>query len=181
MNFIEVLKILFLGVIEGITEWLPISSTGHMLLIDELCTLTTRDVFKEMFFVVIQLGAILAVLVLFFKQLFPLKRIVLDDGKTTIAWEKHILRLWSKVLVACLPAAIVGLFFDDWIEDLLHAELWSRPLVISFTLIIYGAFFILIENKNKGKKSIFVCSQTDSFIAQKDAIILLPFVQPYKK
>lgn len=147
MDFIEILKVILLGIVEGITEWLPISSTGHMLLVDEWFTLAAREEFKAMFFVVIQLGAILAVLVLFFKQLFPLKNEPLPDGKKTIVWKKDVLQLWGKVLVACIPAAVLGLLFDDLLEEYLQT-----PFVIALMLIVYGAAFIVVENRNKGKE-----------------------------
>ena len=167
MDFIEILKVILLGIVEGITEWLPISSTGHMLLVDELFTLTAREEFKEMFFVVIQLGAILAVLVLFFKQLFPLKSVDADNGTKTLAWEKDILQLWGKVLVACIPAAVLGLLFDDFLESYLQT-----PLVIAIMLIVYGVAFILIENKNKGKE---LPIKTTDEITYKQALIIGAF------
>ena len=154
MQFIEILKVILLGIVEGITEWLPVSSTGHMLLVDELFTLNASPEFKEMFFVVIQLGAILAVLVMFWGKLFPLKTEQTEteiDGQKTVknklVADMGILNLWGKVLVACLPAAIIGILFDDFLEAHLHT-----PLVISLMLIVYGVAFILIENKNKDKE-----------------------------
>ena len=146
MDFIEILKVILLGIVEGITEWLPISSTGHMLLVDEIFTLQLREEFKEMFFVVIQLGAILAVAVLFFKKLFPF-HLEKKEGKTKLNADMGILNLWGKVLVACLPAAVLGILFDDLLEAYLHT-----PLVIALTLIIYGFAFILIENRNKNRE-----------------------------
>ena len=141
MDFIELLKILFLGIVEGITEWLPISSTGHMLLVDALFSLQLREEFKEMFFVVIQLGAILAVLVCFWKELFPFR---LEKGeKAKLNADMGTLSLWGKVLVACLPAAVLGLLFDDILEEYLHT-----PLIIALMLILYGVAFILIEKRN---------------------------------
>ena len=141
MDFLELLKILFLGIVEGITEWLPISSTGHMLLVDALFSLQLREEFKEMFFVVIQLGAILAVLVCFWKELFPLR---LEKGeKVKLNADMGTLSLWGKVLVACLPAAVLGLLFDDILEEYLHT-----PLIIALMLILYGVAFILIEKRN---------------------------------
>ena len=115
MDFIEILKVILLGIVEGITEWLPISSTGHMLLVDEIFTLQLREEFKEMFFVVIQLGAILAVAVLFFKKLFPF-HLEKKEGKTKLNTDMGILNLWGKVLVTCLPAAVLGILFDDLLE-----------------------------------------------------------------
>ncbi|MBR2028680.1 MAG: undecaprenyl-diphosphate phosphatase [Oscillospiraceae bacterium] len=141
LTFFEILKVIFLGVVEGITEWLPISSTGHMLLVDEFLHINASDAFKEMFFVVIQLGAIMAVVLMFWKKMWPfnLKR----NGKPFI--KKHIFDMWFKVVVACIPGAVVTILFDDYIEAHFHT-----PLVIAATLIIYGIAFILIENRNKG-------------------------------
>ena len=138
--FIEILKVVFLGIVEGITEWLPISSTGHMLLVDEFITLDMSDEFKDMFFVVIQLGAILAVVLLFWKKMFPFQ--FRDKSKPIVI--KKTFSLWMKVVVACIPGAVVTLLFDDYIEAHLHT-----PLVISLALIIYGIAFIIIEAWNK--------------------------------
>ena len=140
LSFIEILKVVFLGIVEGITEWLPISSTGHMLLVDEFITLDMSDEFKDMFFVVIQLGAILAVVLLFWKKMFPFQ--FRDKSKPIVI--KKTFSLWMKVLVACIPGAVVTLLFDDYIEAHLHT-----PLVISLALIIYGIAFIVIEAWNK--------------------------------
>ena len=137
---IEILKVIFLGIVEGITEWLPISSTGHMLLVDEFITLQMSDAFKEMFFVVIQLGAILAVVVLFWGKMFPFQ--FRDKTKPVVEMDK--ISLWLKVVVACIPGAVVTLLFDDYIEAHLHT-----PAVIAAALIIYGIAFIVIENWNK--------------------------------
>ncbi|MHC1750560.1 MAG: undecaprenyl-diphosphate phosphatase [Cellulosilyticaceae bacterium] len=141
MEFIEILKVIILGIVEGITEWLPISSTGHMLLVDEFLKLNMSPAFKEMFFVVIQLGAILAVVVLFWNKMFPF------DFKQKNILKKDTLFLWFKVIVACIPAGIMGVLFDDFLEEKL-----STPLVIATTLIVYGILFIIIENKNKSHR-----------------------------
>jgi undecaprenyl-diphosphatase len=146
MEFIEILKIIFLGLVEGITEWLPISSTGHLLLVDQLFTLNASSDFKDMFFVVIQLGAILAVPLLFCKRLFPFSFEKKDGGKTAVVTDKKILSLWGKVIVGCVPAGVIGILFDDFLEAHLQT-----PLVISLTLIIYGIAFIVVENFNKNK------------------------------
>ena len=139
MSFIEIIKVIFLGIIEGITEWLPISSTGHMLLVDEFIKLNMSDTFKEMFFVVIQLGAILAVVVIFWNKMWPF-----DLGRHRYSLiRKDVFSIWFKTVVACIPGAIVTLLFDDYIEEHFH-----NPLVISLTLIIYGIAFIIIENRN---------------------------------
>ncbi len=140
LSFFDLLKVIFLGIVEGITEWLPISSTGHMLLVDEFLKMNMTDDFKEMFFVVIQLGAILAVVVLYWKRMFPFQ----FKDKTKPVIQKDIFSLWFKVVVACIPGAIVTILFDDYIEAHLHT-----PTVIAIALIFYGVAFILIENWNK--------------------------------
>lgn len=145
MDWIEVLKVILFGIVEGVTEWLPISSTGHMLLLDHLLPLDASAAFKEMFFVVIQLGAILAVLLLFRKRLFPFT-IEKSDAAPRLTADKASLRLWGKIAVGCIPAALLGLIFDDFLEAHLHT-----PLVISLTLIGYGAAFIVVENFRKNK------------------------------
>ena len=141
MNVIEWLKVLLLGIVEGITEWLPISSTGHMILVNEFIHLNVSDAFMEMFLVVIQLGAILAVVVLYFGKLWPFTM----PSKGWI--KKDTWSLWFKVLVAVLPAAIIGLPFDDKIDKLFY-----NYQTVAFTLILYGVLFIIIENYNKGRK-----------------------------
>lgn len=140
ISIMEILKVIFLGIVEGITEWLPISSTGHMLLVDEFLRLNASDSFKEMFFVLIQLGAILAVVITFWEKMFPFQW--KDKSQPIIKWD--IFSLWFKVVVACIPGGIVTILFDDYIDAHLHA-----PVVISITLIIYGIVFILVENWNK--------------------------------
>lgn len=142
MEFIEILKVIFLGIIEGITEWLPISSTGHMILLDQFISLNVSDLFKEMFFVVIQLGAILAVVTIYFNRLNPFSSDKTDKEK------KDTILIWLKILVSCIPAAVIGVIFDDFIEKYLH-----MPIVIAITLIFYGVLFIIIENINKHKKA----------------------------
>ena len=141
MNVIEWLKVLLLGIVEGITEWLPISSTGHMILVNEFIRLNVSKEFMEMFLVVIQLGAILAVVVLYFGKLWPFT----TPSKGWI--KKETWSLWFKVLVAVLPAAVIGLPFDDKID-----ELFYNYQTVAFTLILYGVLFIVIENYNKGRK-----------------------------
>lgn len=140
LNFIEILKVIFLGIVEGITEWLPISSTGHMLLVDEFITLNMSEAFKEMFFVVIQLGAILAVVVMFWKKMFPFQ----FKNKTQPIIKKDTFSLWFKVVIACIPGAIITILFDDYIEAHLHT-----PIVIAAALVFYGIAFIAIEIWNK--------------------------------
>lgn len=140
VSLIEILKVIILGIIEGITEWLPISSTGHMLLVDEFIKMDVSDEFKEMFFVVIQLGAILAVVMLFWNKMWPFQ----FKNKEESYIKKDIFSMWFKVVVACIPGAIVTLLFDDYIEAHLHT-----PIVISIALVVYGIAFIVIENWNK--------------------------------
>lgn len=142
LNFTELLKIIILGIIEGVTEWLPISSTGHMLLIDEFITLNMSELFKEMFFIVIQLGAIFAVLFIFWDNMIPFQ---FKENKNLVI-KKHILSLWIKVFIACIPGAIITILLDDYIEAHLHT-----PIVISISLIFYGIVFILIETWNKNR------------------------------
>ena len=139
LDFMEILKVIFLGIIEGITEWLPISSTGHMLLVDEFLKLNMSEAFKEMFFVVIQLGAILAVVVIFWNKMFPFA--FKDEMQPVI--KKDIFSLWFKVVVACIPSAVMGFLFDDFLDDYLQT-----PIVIAAMLIIYGIMFIIIEKWN---------------------------------
>jgi undecaprenyl-diphosphatase len=139
MWLIEILKAIILGIVEGITEWLPISSTGHMILVDQFLQLNMSDGFKEMFFVVIQLGAIIAVVVLYWKKLLPFSR---KNEKIMI--KKNAFVLWGKILVACLPAAVIGLLFDD----LLNAIFYNYQTV-AVTLIFYGILFIIVENWKK--------------------------------
>lgn len=143
LNFIELLKVIFLGIVEGITEWLPVSSTGHMLLVDEFLQLNASQAFKDMFFILIQLGAILAVVVLFWHKMLPFQ--VKERAKPF--WKKDTLLLWLKVIVACIPGAVVTLLFDDYIEAHLHT-----PNVIAAALIVYGVAFILVENWNKTRR-----------------------------
>lgn len=137
---LEIIKAVIYGIVEGITEWLPISSTGHMLLVDEFLQLDMSGTFKEMFFVVIQLGAILAVVVLFWDRMFPFRW----KDKSRGVVKKETFSLWFKVVVACIPGAAVTILFDDYIEAHLHT-----PVVIAAALILYGAAFILVENWNR--------------------------------
>ena len=137
---IEILKAILFGIVEGITEWLPVSSTGHIILLDEFIQLQATDAFKSMFDVVIQLGAILAVIVLFFHKLNPFapSKSREEKGKT---WT-----LWFKVCVAILPSGILGVLFDDWMDEHLH-----NAIVVSIALILYGIAFLFLEKGNKGK------------------------------
>lgn len=140
MNFFEILKVLVLGIVEGFTEWLPISSTGHMILVDEIIHLNVSEAFREVFMVVIQLGAILAVVVLYFHKLNPF------SPRKTQNQKRATIRLWMKIVVACIPAAVIGLPFDNLLDKLMNGY------VVSAMLILYGVFFILLENRNRGVK-----------------------------
>jgi len=139
---LEIIKAIFFGIVEGITEWLPISSTGHIILLDEFVKLNVSDEFFNLFEVVIQLGAILAVVVMYFKTICPF-----GFGKDKKE-RKETWNLWGKILVACVPAAVIGILFDDWLDAHLH-----NSVVVSLMLIIYGIAFIVIESKGLGKQS----------------------------
>ncbi len=141
MEFIEIIKAIIIGIIEGITEWLPISSTGHMILADEFIKLNVNDAFKEMFLVVIQLGAILAVVLLYFNKLNPF------STKKTVQEKKDTVSIWFKVLIGVVPAGVLGVIFDDWLD-----EHFYNYVTVSITLIIYGILFIVIENRNKKRR-----------------------------
>lgn len=141
MEWIEIFKAIILGVIEGITEWLPVSSTGHMILVDEFLQLGMSDAFKEMFFVVIQLGAIMAVVILYWKKIFPFS----FNKKPFI--QNDIIIMWIKIVIACVPAAIVGLIWDDQINALFY-----NFQTVAIMLIVFGILFIVVENNNKGKR-----------------------------
>jgi undecaprenyl-diphosphatase UppP len=138
---IDILKALVLGIIEGLTEWLPISSTGHMILADEFIRLNVSPAFKEMFLVVIQLGAIMAVGVLYFHKLNPF------SPKKTAGQKRETVGLWLKVLAACIPAGIIGILFNDQIDKIFY-----NYQTVAVTLILYGVLFILIENRNRNKR-----------------------------
>ena len=138
MEIIEILKAILFGIVEGITEWLPVSSTGHMILLDELVKLDVTDEFMSMFLVVIQLGAILAVVVLYFPQLWPF------STKERFFIKKDTFSMWFKILVACVPAAVVGILFDDELDRLFY-NYWT----VAFALIVFGVLFIIIEHQNK--------------------------------
>jgi undecaprenyl-diphosphatase len=139
---LELLKAILFGIVEGITEWLPISSTGHMIIFNEFVTLDCTPEFLEMFLVVIQLGAIMAVVVLFWNKIFPFQ--FKDKSKPVIEMDK--IMLWLKIIVACIPAAVVGLLFDDIFEALFY-----HAIPVALALIIFGIAFIVVERKNKGK------------------------------
>lgn len=137
----EIIKAILFGIVEGITEWLPISSTGHMILLNDFIHLGVSDEFYKLFEVVIQLGAILAVILFYFKTIFPW-----GFGKTKKE-TNETWNLWGKILVACVPAAIIGILLDDWID-----EHFFNSTVVAIMLIVYGIIFIIIENKNIGSK-----------------------------
>ena len=135
---IEILKALIIGIVEGITEWLPISSTGHMILVDEFLKLDVSDSFLAMFLVVIQIGAIMAVIILYFNKLNPFSR------RKTSEERRGTWRLWGLVIIGCIPAAIVGLALDDWVN-----EHFYNAWVVACALIVYGVIFILLERRNR--------------------------------
>ena len=140
--YIEIIKAIILGIVEGITEWLPISSTGHMILVEEFIKFNASEQFMEMFRVVIQLGAIMAVVLLYFNKLNPLA------PSKTLKQKKDTMDIWFKVIVGVLPAGILGVLFDDWFD----AHFYNYQTV-AITLIVYGILFIVIENRNKGKRA----------------------------
>lgn len=141
---LEILKVILFGIVEGITEWLPVSSTGHMIILDEFIKLDCTPEFLEMFLVVIQLGAIMAVVILFWNKIFPFQ--FKDKTKPVIEMDK--IMLWVKIVVACIPAAVVGLLFDDVFEALFY-----HAIPVALALIIFGVAFIVIERRNKGAKA----------------------------
>ncbi len=164
MDFIELIKVVILGIVEGITEWLPISSTGHMILVDEFLKLDVSPDFKELFLVVIQLGAILAVIVLYWNRLWPFYVREISPKKQAAiakkpAWARGFLTfrerfcdkkkwtLWFKIIIACIPAIVVGLPFNDLIE-----EKFNNYVVVAIALIVYGVAFIVIENYNRRRR-----------------------------
>ncbi|MBQ9983867.1 MAG: undecaprenyl-diphosphate phosphatase [Lachnospiraceae bacterium] len=182
MKVIEWLKVILLGIVEGITEWLPISSTGHLILVDEFVKLNQSESFMEMFNVVIQLGAILAVVVLYWDKLWPFHtKKHMDENNWFQKPAKHKFMqslqhfcnqycfmdkiiLWFKIIFACIPAMIVGLPLDDWMEEHLH-----NATVVSLALILYGIVFIIIENYNKKRKPRIDSLETLTF---KDAFLI---------
>ena len=141
--FIELLKAAIIGIVEGITEWLPISSTGHMILVEEFIKINASDEFMEMFRVVIQLGAILAVVLLYFHKLNPL------SSKKTLRQKKDTMSIWYKVIIGVLPAAVIGIPLDDWLDEHLY-----NYQTVALMLVVYGILFIVIENYNKGRKGL---------------------------
>lgn len=156
---IELLKAVLFGIVEGITEWLPVSSTGHLILLNEFVTLNMSEEFNSMFDVVIQLGAILAVIVLFFHKLNPF-----SPSKTGLE-KKQTWSLWFKVCAAIIPSGVLGVLFDDWMDANLH-----NGIVVSIALIVYGIAFILVERRNQGKYSRAISDVHD--IGYKTAILI---------
>ena len=142
MDIIELLKILVLGIVEGFTEWLPISSTGHLILVNQIIQVKQSEAFVNMFNVVIQLGAILAVVVIYFRRLNPFDRRKRSNQRIAS------LRLWMKIVVACLPAMVFGLLLNDWIDRVLM----DNAYVVAAMLILYGVLFIVLERYNEGRK-----------------------------
>lgn len=141
MSIVEIIKVIFYGIVEGITEWLPVSSTGHLILFESFWPLNQSDEFMEMFRVVIQLGAILAVCVLYFQRLNPFSRVHSEKER------KDIFDIWIKVVIGCIPAGVLGVLLNDFFDE--HFYKWQ---VVAFTLILYGVLFILLEERNKGKR-----------------------------
>ncbi len=182
MNFVEWLKVALLGIVEGITEWLPISSTGHLILVDEFVKLNQSEEFMKMFNVVIQLGAILAVVVLYWSKLWPFHTKKNAPRKSWFAnqadhgFMKGVqtfcnnycymdkIVLWLKIVLACIPAMVVGIPFDDWMEEHFH-----NATVVALALIVYGVIFIVIENYNKRRTPRIVTLSDLSF---KDAFLI---------
>lgn len=148
--FIEIIKAFIIGLVEGITEWLPISSTGHMILVDEFLKLNVSDQFLAMFLVVIQIGAILAVIILYFNKLNPF------SPQKTMLERRGTWRLWGMVLIGCLPAAVIGLAFDDWVN-----EHFYNAVVVAAMLILYGVAFIVIEQRNRERGTEFAIQTVD--------------------
>ncbi|MCM1105227.1 MAG: undecaprenyl-diphosphate phosphatase [Clostridium sp.] len=142
---LEILKAILFGIVEGITEWLPISSTGHMILLNELLPLQVSDEFYSMFEVVIQLGAIMAVVLLFWRKIWPFQW----KDRTKPVIKKDIFTMWFQIVAACIPAAVVGLLFDDVLEKYLY-----NYVVVALSLIVFGVAFIVVENRNRGMRPV---------------------------
>ena len=157
--FFEILKAILFGVVEGITEWLPISSTGHMIILEDFVKMQVSEEFWNLFLVVVQLGAIMAVVVLMFNKIFPFN----FDKKKGSFIKMDIMNLWFKIIVACVPAAVVGICFDDILEKYLY-----NSIVVSIMLILFGIGFILVENKNNRKATVNHLNE----LTYKDAIMI---------
>lgn len=156
----EIIKAILYGIVEGVTEWLPVSSTGHMILFEEILPMKVSEEFWNVFLVVIQLGAILAVVLLYWHKIFPLN--LKNKNRPLIRYD--IMNLWGKILVACVPAAVVGILLDDWLDEHLY-----NSIVVAIMLILVGIAFIIIENGNKNKRARVTTLQELSY---KDAIII---------
>ena len=165
-EFLEILKAIFIGIVEGITEWLPISSTGHMIIIDNYIQLAQDEYFKDMFFVVIQLGAILAVPLLFFNKLNPFSK------KKSEEQRKSTLSVWLKVIVGALPAAVIGLLLDDILEKYL-----MTPIVIAIALVVYGVAFIVVERikTKQQRRGVEYRVKDVADLSYKDALVIGSF------
>ena len=159
MEILEYVKALLLGVVQGITEWLPISSTGHMILLDEFIHMKVSDQFKELFLVVVQLGSILAVVVLYWKQLWPLTR---QQGR--VKFRKKTMIMWGKILISCVPAAIVGVLLDDYLNQLFYN--WKT---VAIMLIVFGVLFIVAERVNRSRTP--RCTSID-MLTCRDALLI---------
>ena len=146
MQVIEILKAILFGIVEGVTEWLPISSTGHMILLNEFVKLNVSPEFWNLFLVVIQLGAILAVVILYWKTIWPFKRVKIRGGGSKIKVRQSTLLLWAKALIACIPAGVVGVLADDWLDAHFY-----NAVVVGIALIVVGIAFIVIETLNRNK------------------------------
>ena len=168
MKFIEILKAIFLGIIEGITEWLPVSSTGHMILVDEFVSLKVSPEFMELFLVVIQLGAICAVPVFFFGKLNPFSKTKTPQEKKA-TWS-----LWAKVVVGVLPAAVIGVLLDDFLDEHLY-----NYVVVSIALVVYGIVFIFVEKprKSKAERESACCYRVEKIedLTYRDALVIGAF------
>lgn len=155
---LDIIKAVIYGIVEGITEWLPVSSTGHMILLEKIMPMSVTKEFWDMFLVVVQLGAILAVVILFWNKIFPFK---FKEKKKV---DLKIMNLWGKILVACIPAGIVGVLFDDWLDEHLY-NYW----VVSIMLMVVGLVFIIVENHKQGQKA--VMRSTDAITYKAAAMI----------
>ena len=160
MGIIEILKAIIYGIVEGITEWLPVSSTGHLILLNDILPMNVSKEYWDMFLVVIQLGAILAVVVYFWQRIWPFNTRV--KSKPFVRYD--VLNLWTKILLACIPAGVIGVLFDDWLDEHLYNS-W----VVAIMLILVGIAFILIENRNRGTEP-----RVESLreLSYKDALII---------
>ena len=166
--FLDIIKSIIFGIIEGITEWLPISSTGHLILAEQFLKFeNVSPEFWSMFQVVIQLGAIFAVIVIYFKKIWPFtknkEKAIKQKGFLSI-FDKNIMNLWGKILIACIPAAVIGILFDETFEALFY-----NPTCIAIALIVFGIAFIIIENWNKNRKS---AKNNNSDITYRDALLI---------